>query len=119
MGRSNRAARQRNAKGRLNRRVKGEARGDRQVRTIPRVAADELIIPDGHCTRNPMRTKARFDTEDKAAAALRQAQQMRKRSGSGHMERRYYLCEESEGGCGGYHLTSRETYDNAWKRGQA
>jgi hypothetical protein len=116
VGRSNQAARQRNR--RLDRRVKGESRRSLNP-AIPRVDAAALIIPDGSCTRNPRRMKAKFNTEEKAAAALRQAQQQRIRRGSGHMERRYYLCHESEGGCGGYHLTSREEYDPAWKRGQA
>lgn len=116
MGRSNQSARQRNR--RLNRRVKGESRRS-LTPTIPRVDASALIIPDGSCVRNPRRTKAKFNTEEKAAAALRQAQQQRIRRGSGHMECRYYHCPESEGGCGGYHLTSREEYDPAWKRAQA
>lgn len=110
MGRSNNAARARNARGRLNRRVKGESRHDHKVRAIPRIDAADLIIPDGTCLRNPRRPKARFDSREKAAAALKQAQTMRKRAGSGHMEQRFYLCKTEDGGCGGHHLTSRESY---------
>lgn len=116
MGRSNQAARRRN--NRMNRRVKGEPRFERNDK-MPRVAAEDLIIPDGQCRRNPRFPKAMFRTEEKAAAALRQAQKMRERSGSAHVEKRFYACLESEGGCGGYHLTSRESYDPAWKRGKA
>lgn len=119
MGRSNRAARTRNAKGRLNRREKGAPRRERGNMTIQRVEAEDLIVPDGMCLRNPRKPKAKFDTEAKAGAALRQAQRMRARQGSAHVEKRYYPCPEAEGGCGGYHLTSRESYDPAWKRGQA
>lgn len=115
MGRSNAAARKRN--NRMNRRVKGESRQSVAIRTIPRVEAESLIIPDGQCRRNPRFPKAIFRTEEKAAKALRQAQQMRARSGSAHVEKRYYACLESEGGCGGFHLTSRDTYTpGAWKR---
>lgn len=117
MGRSNQAARQRNK--RLNRRHKGESRLTTSTRTIPRVEAESLIIPDGSCLRNARKPKAKFNTREKAAAALKQAQRMRTRQGSGHVEKRFYLCEPNEGGCGGYHLTSRETYDPAWKRGTA
>lgn len=114
MGRSNKAARARNH--RLNRRVRGETRQSSTVRSIPRVEASDLIIPDGQCHRNQRRPKAMFATESKAAAALKQAQQMRARMGASTVEKRYYACLETEGGCGGYHLTSRESYDPAWKR---
>lgn len=120
MGRSNNSARQRNAKGRLNRREKGASRLPAAgVRSVPRANAEDLVIPDGSCLRNPRKPKAKFNTETKAATALRQAQAQRTRMGTGHVEKRYYLCPESEGGCGGYHLTSREEYDPAWKRGTA
>lgn len=112
MGRSNAAARRRN--NRMNRREKG---APRPKTTIPRVAAEDLVIPDGQCLRNPRKPKAKFNTPEKAATALRQAQAQRKRSGAGHMEKRYYPCLAEEGGCGGYHLTSRESYDPLWKRG--
>lgn len=116
MARSNKAARQRNAKGRLNRREKGASRsGPPTASGIQRISAEELVIPDGSCLRNPARPKARFATEAKARLALDQAQRQRARMGSGHMEKRYYACPEDRG-CGGFHLTSRETYDDAWKR---
>ena len=117
MGRSNNAARSRNAKGRLNRREKGSSRREAPGnRTVPRVDADALIIPDGSCLWNPAKPKAKFDTKEKAAAALRQAQVTRTRMGTGHVEKRYYKCLADEGGCGGCHLTSRESYDPLWKR---
>lgn len=119
MGRSNNAARQRNSKGRLNRRQKGEPRTDLRVRSVPRVEAEDLVVPDGLCYRNSRKPKAKFNTESKAGKALRQAQQMRLRNGSSHVEKRYYLCETAENGCGAYHLTSRDEYDPSWKRGQA
>lgn len=117
MARSNKAARSRNDRGKLNRREKGGPRSPRIPHAvIPRVAAEDLIVPDGMCYRNSQKPKAKFNTEQKAAAALRQAQQMRRRRGTGHVEKRYYECEAAEGGCGAYHLTSRDSYDPLWKR---
>ena len=116
MGRSNAAARQRNARGRLNRRQKGEARLPDARTKAPRVELRDLVMPDGRCMRNPRRPKDIFLTEEKAQRALEQAQRTRIRMGSGHMEKRFYRCEVADGGCGGHHLTSRESYDPAWKR---
>ena len=85
-----------------------------QAPTGPRERLDRLVMPDGQCTSFGRRPKARFGTEEKAAEALASAQRRHKRVGSGHVEKRYYACPE--GGCGGYHLTSRESYDgNSWK----
>lgn len=104
MGRKNSAP---GKKRRLDRRVKGEVRV-RDTR-IERVPVTKLIIPDGNCTfPNPRRPKARFATEEKARAALEQAQSQRARAHSRYVEKRYYACPE--GGCGGFHLTSREEY---------
>lgn len=115
MGRSNKAARQRNS--RLNRRERGASRPPSVRDTlIPRVDVSQLVMPDGRCTRNPRRPKDIFLTEEKARRALVQAQQTRARMGSGHMEKRYYRCEASEGGCGGHHLTSRDEYDPNLRR---
>lgn len=47
-------------------------------------------------------------TEADANKALAQAQADRARRGSQHVEKRAYACPP--GGCGGYHLTSRETF---------
>jgi hypothetical protein len=116
MGRSNAAARQRNSRGRLNRRAKGEPRIPDNRSRIARTSLDDLVMPDGRCTRNPRRPKDIFFTEEKAQRALEQAQRTRIRMGSGHMEKRFYRCEVADGGCGGHHLTSREAYDPAWKR---
>lgn len=112
MGRKNRNA----ARARLSR--KGEGR----IPQLPvrRVAIDELIIPDGQCTFRTRKPKARFSTKAKAETALSQARRQRERIGSGHVEKRVYQCPE--GGCGGFHLTSRESYDeNAWsaRRGES
>ena len=69
---------------------------------------ENLVVPDGQCSFKSRRPKARFATEEKAAQALKQAQKKREAVGSGNVEKRYYACPE--GGCGGYHLTSREEY---------
>ena len=109
MSRKNNNVRRRNAKGRLDRRERGSGR--RPVPQQPRVRVEEMILPDGQCMfQSPRRPKARFDTEQKAAAALRQAQRQRARTGSGHVEKRYYRCPQ--GGCGGFHLTSRDAFDD-------
>lgn len=72
---------------------------------VQRVALADLVIHDGQCSfqRGPRRPKARFASKGAASKALSQALTR----GSG--EKRYYACPE--GGCGGYHLTSREEYN--------
>ena len=77
-----------------------------------------MVLPDGRCNfMNPARPKARFATKEKADKALVQAQKKRQFSGSGHVEKRVYRCPE--GGCEGWHLTSREVFDeNLRKRRQ-
>lgn len=107
MARKNNAARQRNAKGRLNRREKGTSRIPEPVNKRYETPLTALVVPDGHCTFRVR--KARFETKAKAEAALRQAQKKREALGSGHVEKRVYKCPE--GGCGGWHLTSHEEYD--------
>lgn len=67
----------------------------------------ELVIPKGKCYWRSRKGKMIF-TQAEAQKALQQAQQARQRTGSAYAERRAYPCPE--GGCGGYHLTSRETY---------
>lgn len=109
MGRKNDRVRRKNANGRLPRR----ARGERPVKVpgptaIPSADLTRIILPDGQC-RAFGKVKARFATKEKAAQALKQAQKTRARTGSLHVEKRYYPCPE--GGCGGFHLTSREEYD--------
>jgi hypothetical protein len=109
MARKNRNVRRSNDKGRLVRRQRGQS-PVKAHKQVPRTNVEEMVLPDGQCTfMNPRRPKARFATKDKAAAALRQAQVQRARSGSHHVEKRFYRCPE--GGCGGYHLTSREAFD--------
>ena len=123
MGRSNKAARQRNARGRLDRRPKGERRTIEApaTRLPPRTPVDQLVMPDGRCTRNPRKPKDMYLTTEKAQKALDQAQVQRARMHSGHVETRFYHCWDRIGtnpdgtakmvGCKGYHLTSRTEYD--------
>lgn len=113
--------------------------------TAPRIPVDKVVIPDGRCDLNPSKPKAFYSTEAKAAKALAQAQQRRAQQGSGHVEKRYYLCvswvvedirfhflKEEEAvkraaelgrtytKIEHYHLTSREQYDgDAWKGGRS
>lgn len=110
MGRKNSNVRRSNDKGRLARRQRGELHLPKPHHQQPRLRLEELVLPDGQCRfMNPRRPKARFDTKAKAEKALVQAQQQRARSGSLHVEKRVYPCPE--GGCGGWHLTSREAFD--------
>lgn len=74
---------------------------------------EKMVTPDGRCYFRNRSGKDIFLTKEKAAQALRQVQAQRRRSGTGHVEKRYYRCPE--GGCGGYHLTSRETYEERGK----
>ena len=119
MPRKNDRVRRSNARGRLNRRVKGEPRIPQKNHDIPRIDVSEMVMPDGSCTfQSPRKPKARFATKEKAAAALKQAQQQRARLGQTHVEKRFYRCPE--GGCGGFHLTSREAFDmDIWKARRA
>jgi hypothetical protein len=91
----------------------------RMDRHVPRVPVEEMVLPDGKCTfQGRAHPKARFGTEAKAAKALAQAQALRRRTGSTHVEKRYYPCPE--GGCGGFHLSSRESFDEeAWRNKRA
>ena len=109
MGRKNNNVRRKNTKGRMDRRERGQV-PLRPVKQQPRVQIEDLVLPDGQCRfQTKRRPKARFATEEKAQKALVQAQQQRARVGSAHVEKRFYPCPE--GGCGGYHLTSRDEYD--------
>lgn len=113
MGRKNNKVRSRNIKGRMDRRQRGIPRP--KMSHQPRVELEDLVLPDRQCyfprRRKP---KAGFADKAKAEKALKQAKQQRARSGSTHVEKRVYRCPE--GGCGGWHLTSREEFDsNAWK----
>lgn len=111
MARKNGKVRRSNDKGRLARRSRGEHIPRQQVKQQPRVPVEDLILPDGKCDlMSKRRPKARFGSKEKANAALRQAQQQRARTGTGHVEKRVYECPE--GGCGGWHLSSREAFDD-------
>lgn len=110
MGRKNANVGRKNA--RRDRREKGVPR--MKVTEQPRVRVEELVLPDGQCLVNPRRPKARFETKDKAEKALAQAQRERARRGSTHVEKRVYRC--LKGGCDGWHLTSRESYQQMPKR---
>lgn len=115
MPRKNSKVRSRNVK--RDRRQKGEARPQKVVQQ-PRIPVEDMVVPHGKCYLQSRRHgKAIFLTEAEATKALNQAQAMRRRTGSGHAEKRFYQCPE--GGCGGYHLTSREAYDNAWNRSKS
>lgn len=110
MGRKNTNVRRSNDKGRLARRARGERPTKATGATsVPDARLDKIILPDGQCMFQSNRPKARFATEEKAAQALAHAQKVRARTGSMRVEKRYYACPE--GGCGGFHLTSRESYD--------
>jgi hypothetical protein len=104
-------------KTRLDRRPKGERRA--KMKEMPRVPVEDMVLPDGQCRfQSPRKAKARFATKEKAAKALVQAQHQRARTGSLHVEKRYYKCPD--GGCGGYHLTSRDEFDEKiWRERRA
>lgn len=80
----------------------------KMTRSMYKMPTANLVVPDGQCNFKSKRPKARFATETKAKKALEQAQRKREAIGSGNIEKRYYACPK--GGCGGYHLTSREEY---------
>lgn len=115
MGRKNGNVQRKNR--RLNRRERGAARSPRPE--IERIRLGDLVVPDGQCLfQTPRRPKASFATQEKAEKALAQAQAQRARIGSAHVEKRIYPCPE--GGCGGWHLTSRETFDERiWRERRA
>lgn len=105
MGRKNSRVKRANDRGRRARQAEALMP---KVRENARVRPEDLVLPDGKCYSTSRRGKARFDTKEKADKALRQAQRQRARMGSGHVEKRVYPCPD--GGCGGFHLSSRETY---------
>lgn len=82
-------------------------RGGRIAGWTPPPAIEALIIPRGKCFFRSRKGKMIF-TQEEAARALRQAQQGRRSTGSAYAEKRAYACPA--GGCGGWHLTSRENY---------
>ena len=115
MGRKNSRVRRSNDRGRRNRKKLeelGVARGQRT--TIP---LEDIVMPDGRCNfvakRKP---KVRFSDEDKARRALAQAQQKRLDTGSSHTEKSVFRCPP--GGCGGWHLSSREEFDEELWQGR-
>lgn len=113
MGRKNSKVRKANDRGRRARAAQAMLP---KVKEQPRIRVEDLVMPDGQCQfQSPRRPKARFATKEKAEKALKQAQLQRARVGSAHVEKRVYACPE--GGCGGYHLTSREQFDERiWKQ---
>lgn len=112
MSRKNGNVRRSNDRGRLARR---NAELAPKVKEQPRIRIEDLVLPDGQCKHFTKRPKARFATKHKADKALAQAQQQRARIGSGHVEKRVYQCPK--GGCDGWHLTSREAFDEStWQQ---
>lgn len=95
----------RNSKPQARRREDG-SKGQRN--THVRVPLEQMIVPKGKCYFRSRGGKMIF-TQEEARAALKQAQTGRRRAGSAYAEKRVYECPE--GGCGGWHLTSRETYE--------
>jgi hypothetical protein len=71
---------------------------------------ETLVVPKGKCYFRSRSGKLIFATETEAQKALRQAQHKRRLQGTTHKEERYYPCPE--GGCGGFHLTSRTQYQD-------
>lgn len=78
----------------------------------PPMALDKMVLPKGKCFYRSKGGKLTFATEADAREALKQAQRKR-RPANGHVECRYYECPE--GGCGGFHLTSRESFEDRSK----
>jgi hypothetical protein len=98
--------------GRKNTQRRGGIRTQRPGRrgAPPPVPIESLIVPRGKCYRNSRKGKLRF-SKDEAPEALRQAKAKRQRAGSAYCEERAYECKTSEGGCGDWHLTSRQEYN--------
>lgn len=90
--------------GRKNHRPRG---GTLQANRLP---IEKMAVPRGRCYLRSRKGKLRFATEVEAARALEQAQAARHRIHSEHIEKRFYQCLVADGGCGDYHLTSRETW---------
>lgn len=111
MGRKNSNVRRSKDRGRRARQ-EAEQRGFKTRRDV-QINVERMVTPDGRCHFRSRFGKDIFLTKEKAERALKQVQAQRIRSGTGHVEKRYYKCPE--GGCGGYHLTSRETYEERGK----
>lgn len=109
MPRRNDRVRSKNIKGRNPRRQRGEAPLPKPKTPTTRIALEDIVMPDGQCHLNKRKPKAMFATKEKAERALRQAQAKRAYTGSGHVEKRVYRCPPE--GCGGWHLSSREQFD--------
>jgi hypothetical protein len=93
-----------------NRQAPRRERGVPAPRRVPHMAPvpiEKIVVPKGRCFFRSRHGKLRFSA-DEVAKALKQAQHNRKLKGSTHSEARYYECPP--GGCGDYHLTSRESY---------
>lgn len=84
------------------------ADGSRGQVAPPPPPVERLIVPTGKCFFRSRRGKLIFPDEAAARKALQQAKAARQRAGSPYAERRVYACPT--GGCDGWHLTSRETY---------
>jgi hypothetical protein len=91
----------------------GMPRAARAASSAAPLPLDKMVLPKGRCFYRSRSGKLIFVTEKDAQTALRHAQQKRKTQPNGHVESRYYECPE--GGCGGFHLTSRETFEERGK----
>lgn len=71
-----------------------------------------LVVPDGKC---PLRRgKDRYETREKAQAAMRRINQSLALASDSRKIKRVYQCPEET--CLGWHLTSREEYDEETAR---
>lgn len=106
MGRKNKNVRRSNDRKRLHReKTAALPKRDRHAR----VDVERMVTPAGKCYFQTWNGLDIYPTPAIARRALEQVQAQRRFSGSGRIEKRFFECPE--GGCGGYHLTSREEYD--------
>lgn len=82
-------------------------RGGRIAGWNPPPPVEHLVVPKGRCYFRSRKGKLIF-TEAETVTALKQLRAQRLSKGSGYVESRSYPCPD--GGCGGWHLTSREEY---------
>ena len=84
-------------------------RAKRATEAAPESDLSKLVLPTGKCYFRSRHGKLIFKTAQQAQSALNQAASKRRYQANGHVEKRFYPCPE--GGCGGFHLTSRDEYE--------